>query len=60
MSPLAISILSSKVMVTDIGANASAIGPSNVSIDLIFDENPDGRTSTSSPGLKIPPAIRPA
>jgi hypothetical protein len=38
------------------GANASATGPSIVSMAAIFDGRPAGSTTTSSPGLKMPPA----
>ena len=60
MSPREMSMSSSRRIVTDIGANASATGPSNVSIDAIREVKPDGSTTTSSPGLNTPPATRPA
>ena len=60
MSPRLMSISSSSVSVTDIGANASGRGPLNVSMLLTRVEKPDGSTVTSSPGRKTPPAIRPA
>ena len=60
MSPREMSISSLSRTVTAIGANASSSGPSRVSIDLMDDWNPDGRTVTSSPGRRTPPAIVPA
>ena len=54
------SISSSKVMQTDMGEKASSTSPSKVSIDLIFEVNPEGSIVTSSPGLKTPPSILPA
>ena len=60
MSPLLMSMSSSKVTVTLIGANASSTGPSNVSTDFILELKPLGSTNTLSPGLKIPPDILPA
>ncbi len=41
-------------------AKASSNSLSSVSIDLILDVNPDGKTVISSPFLKIPLATRPA
>src|SRR5690606_17445371 len=60
ISPLLISISSSRVIDTDIGANASSKKLSKVSIDLILEVNPEGRTVTSSPFRNIPLAILPA
>ena len=47
-------------MVTDCGANVSSISPSKVSIDLILEVNPEGKTLMLSPFLKIPPLTLPA
>jgi hypothetical protein len=60
MSPREMSISSSSRIVTDMGANASATGPSTVSMAAMRDGSPDGSTITSSPGLKMPPATWPA
>jgi hypothetical protein len=40
--------------------NASSTGPSNVSTLAIRERSPLGRTSTSSPGRRTPPATWPA
>ena len=60
MSPRLMSISSSKVMVTDIGGKASSSSPVRVWMPEILLSNPDGRATTLSPFLKIPPATRPA
>ena len=60
MSPREISTSSSSRSVTDIGANASAISVPAASIRRTRVEKPDGRCSTSSPGLSTPPATWPA
>ena len=60
MSPREMSTSSSSSRVTDIGANASGTGGPADSIRRIVVEKPDGRCSTSSPGLSTPPATWPA
>ena len=60
MSPRETSTSSSRWTVTLIGGNASAISWSNRSILAIVDVMPEGRTTTSSPGLRMPPATWPA
>ena len=60
MSPREISISSLSVMATDIGGKASSSSPSMVWMALIVDSKPEGMTLIGSPGLKTPPAIRPA
>jgi hypothetical protein len=47
-------------MDTDIGENASSTGPEKVSIDLILEIKPDGKTTIASPVRKTPPATLPA
>ena len=61
MSPREMSTSSSSSSVTDIGANASRdLGPGRLDHGCTLVANPDGRCSTSSPGLSTPPATWPA
>jgi len=60
MSPLEMSTSLVSLIVTDIGPKASEIGPSYESIEATVEVKPLGNTTTSSPGLKTPPAIVPA
>lgn len=43
-----------KTQVTDCGANASSSGPSKVSIPIIVEVAPEGRTVTASPTRTTP------
>ena len=54
------SISSSSVSVTDIGARATSRSPSQVTIRLTRDVRPDGQTVTVSPGRTVPERICPA
>ncbi len=60
MSPREMSTSLVSLIVTDIGPKASAMGPSYESIEATVEVKPLGSTTTSSPGLKTPPAIVPA
>ena len=60
MSPRDTSTSSSRRTVTDMGGNASEISSSNRSMPWILEVMPDGSTTTSSPGLRTPPATWPA
>ena len=60
MSPRDMSTSSASLIVTAIGAKASSTGPSAVSMLATVELRPEGRTTTSSPGLNTPPATVPA
>ena len=60
MSPRDTSMSSSRRSETDIGGNASSIGPSAVSMAATRVVKPDGSTMTESPGLKMPAETWPA
>ncbi len=60
MSPREMSRSSSSRSAIDIGAHASANGPSNVSTDAMRVSSPHGSTSTGSPARNTPAAIWPA
>ena len=60
MSPRLTSTSSSRVRARDWPAKPSSRQPSEVWMDLTVEGVPEGRTTTSSPGLMVPEAIRPA
>ena len=60
MSPRLTSTSSSRRTVTDIGGKASSISSSKRSMPAILEVMPLGSTTTSSPGLRTPPATMPA
>jgi len=60
IAPRLTSMSSASRIVTDIGGFASWIEPPYRSIESMVVVSPEGSTSTSSPGRKIPPATCPA